>query len=171
MLDTISISVIISYIRIQDFLEVQPIHLTARFKWDKFKAWNWDNDNYRNNCTVPNQNTINLKNGDGWWFSSCSLMYPNVDYAVYQHMQSIWFNNVWYCLPYIEMIIKPKVCSSWFFASSKLPNFVVLVYKYLSVYLINVWWIVLLFVIVAVLANTMSINCFGRFITSVHDSY
>jgi len=74
----------------------------------KFTTRDRDNDKFRANCAVPSQNN-DLGNGGGWWFNSCSLIYPN---GVYQHVRSIWFNSVWYRLSSIEMKIKPKVCSS-----------------------------------------------------------
>ena len=47
-------------------------------------------------------------NSGGWWYRSCSHFAPN---HRYNHAFGIWLNYQWFQLPFVEIKIRPKVCT------------------------------------------------------------
>ena len=71
----------------------------------KFTTKDRDNDKYGSkNCAV----SVDGGNAGGWWHYSCSHIHINHQY---KSQYSIYLNNKWYSLPFIEMKIKPITCN------------------------------------------------------------
>jgi len=73
----------------------------------KFTTKDIDNDQWggRNkNCAVSHADG----NAGGWWYKSCSNMYLNHQY---KNQHGIHANSKWIALSFVEMKIRPTVCS------------------------------------------------------------
>ena len=75
---------------------------TQNINLRKFTTKDRDNDVYGANCAT-------LGNAGGWWYKSCSHIYPNREYLSY-NIYSIYLNGKRHHLPFIEMKIKPYIC-------------------------------------------------------------
>ena len=71
----------------------------------KFTTKDRDNDNSGGKCAVNG----NGNNAGGWWYKSCSWIQLNHQY---KSTYSIYLNNQWLSLPFIEMKIKPITCNA-----------------------------------------------------------
>ena len=69
----------------------------------KFTTKDRDNDLHGGNCAVDYFGG----NAGGWWYRQCSHINLNHQY---NHKYSIYLNNKWYPLSFIEMKIKPYKC-------------------------------------------------------------
>ena len=69
----------------------------------RFTTKDRDNDGRRGgNCAVSNGGS------GGWWYAGCSNIHINHQY---NHQYSIYLNNKWHSLPFIEMKIKLITCN------------------------------------------------------------
>ena len=69
----------------------------------KFTTKDRDNDRWSKNCAVSDAGG----NAGGWWYNQCSNIFLNHQY---NHKYTIYLNNEWHPLPFIEMKIKPYKC-------------------------------------------------------------
>ena len=66
----------------------------------KFTARDRDNDKWSShNCAVHN-----VGNAGGWWYNTCSYIFPNHQY---NNIYSVYLNGQWHSLPFIEIKIRP----------------------------------------------------------------
>ena len=70
----------------------------------KFTTKDRDNDNWDLKC-VSNWGG---RNAGGWWYNKCSNLLPNNEY---NHTFSVYLNNKWQSLPFIEIKIRPVNCN------------------------------------------------------------
>ena len=74
----------------------------------KFTTKDRDNDKNGKNCALYGDGGI----AGGWWHNSCSYIHVNHQY---KHRNSIYLNDQWHSLPFIEMNsmkIKPITCNA-----------------------------------------------------------
>ena len=69
----------------------------------KFTTKDRDNDQWSKNCAV----SLGVGNAGGWWYRYCSYIRLNYQY---NHKSTIYLNNEWHPLPFVEMKIKPYKC-------------------------------------------------------------